>query len=323
MHHPKGVSTIPLTYPKGDIPESVLNPFGLHNDDAYRRWRERKLSARPQGASPKLIELKDVRALSASELTELKTACRDANMAIYACRRAVDEDAIRALGRQLGLLRLDRTLCAGEDPVASIRVIPDGPSQEYIPYTNRPINWHTDGYYNPPGDQIRGVIMHCVRPAAEGGANLLLDPEIVYIRLRDENPDYIAQLGQADAMTIPANVQAGRVLRPDRAGPVFSLTPSLFLHMRYTARKRFVIWNPELLAKGVVRHIDKLLGKPDPYQVRVRLEPGQGILCNNVLHTREGFSDHPRTEKQRLLLRARYHERIAEEVGPSALSTTV
>jgi hypothetical protein len=34
-----------------------------------------------------------------------------------------------------------------------------------------------------------------------------------------------------------------------------------------------------------------------------------GILCNNVLHERTGFADDP--EHPRVILRARYHERIA------------
>jgi hypothetical protein len=35
-----------------------------------------------------------------------------------------------------------------------------------------------------------------------------------------------------------------------------------------------------------------------------------GLLCNNVLHTRDGFSDRP-DAPQRLLYRARYFDRIA------------
>jgi hypothetical protein len=34
-----------------------------------------------------------------------------------------------------------------------------------------------------------------------------------------------------------------------------------------------------------------------------------GLLCNNVLHDRSGFTDNPATP--RLLYRARYHDRIA------------
>jgi hypothetical protein len=40
------------------------------------------------------------------------------------------------------------------------------------------------------------------------------------------------------------------------------------------------------------------------------LRAGQGIICNNVLHKREAFADDAAAGQQRLLYRARYHERI-------------
>jgi len=40
----------------------------------------------------------------------------------------------------------------------------------------------------------------------------------------------------------------------------------------------------------------------------VTLQPGMGLLCNNVLHDRSGFTDDP--ARPRLIYRARYHDRI-------------
>ena len=45
------------------------------------------------------------------------------------------------------------------------------------------------------------------------------------------------------------------------------------------------------------------------YVLRLRLEPGMGIVCNNVLHARTGFRDAP--QHRRLLYRARYYDRVA------------
>ena len=58
---------------------------------------------------------------------------------------------MRALGQQFGLERLDGNLRADEDSITSLRVKPEMQENHYIPYTNRPLNWHTDGYYNTPG----------------------------------------------------------------------------------------------------------------------------------------------------------------------------
>lgn len=59
-----------------------------------------------------------------------------------------------------------------------------------------------------------------MRPAARGGANALMDPERAYLLLRDRSPNCVRALMAPDALTIPANVVDGRVLRPSRTGPV-------------------------------------------------------------------------------------------------------
>jgi alpha-ketoglutarate-dependent taurine dioxygenase len=54
---------------------------------------------------------------------------------------------------------------------------------------------------------------------------------------------------------------------------------------------------------------DLLAGQPSGW-FRLKLQPGMGLLCNNVLHTRDGFFDTP--GHRRLLYRARYHDRIRD-----------
>ena len=39
-----------------------------------------------------------------------------------------------------------------------------------------------------------------------------------------------------------------------------------------------------------------------------RLQPGEGLICNNVLHNRTGFKDE--AQHKRLLYRARFFDRI-------------
>ena len=59
-----------------------------------------------------------------------------------------------------------------------------------MPFTNRPIHWHKNGYYNPVDYQILALLMHCVSQAAQLGENALLDQEIAYVHLRDLKPDF-------------------------------------------------------------------------------------------------------------------------------------
>lgn len=287
------------------------NPFDLDNPAAYQHWRDRKLARAISGADELIVEINKPEALTVAEHAALLDRCQRSNMAIYASHAAADEDTVRRFGLQFGLVSLDANWLAGEQGITRVTVCADdGQRQAYIPYTDRAIKWHTDGYYNPPERLIRGMVMHCVQSAGQGGGNRLLDHEIAYLMLRDENSDFIRALSAADAMTIPERTDEQGVARGAQTGPVFSVDPaSGTLHMRYTARTRSIIWKQDADTLAAVAALEKLLASALPHIHSVTLEPGMGLLCNNVLHDRAAFSDEP--DSPRLLFRARYHERIA------------
>lgn len=292
--------------PRGD-------PFDLNEGRAYERWRRWKLEHRPQSVSDLLVPVAEPAAVSTAEQESIRDRCRRANMAIYRLEggEPANKAALRALASQFGLTRLDANLCADEDGITALRVNPMGRHRGYIPYSNRRLNWHTDGYYNPPEQQIRGVVMHCVRPAAQGGANVLLDHELVYLQMRDQDPDLVAALMEPDAMTIPANADGDAEVRAAQTGPVFSVDKSTgSLHMRYTARKRSIEWKRDARTMEAVALLEQLLAE-SPFRLKHRLGAGEGIICNNVLHCREAFEDGSSAARQRLLLRARYYDRVA------------
>lgn len=286
------------------------NPFALDDKAAYERWRDRKLAEAPASAGELIVEVGDPRALSTAEHAALMARVRRCNMAIYA-GAMLDEDTEipRRLGEQFGLSRLDANWLAGEDGISEIRVFDDGTQKHYIPYTDRPIKWHTDGYYNSPEWQIRGMVLHCVRRAASGGENRLMDHEMAYLLLREESPEHIHALMQADAMVIPERVDEKDGVRAAQGGPVFSLDGGGNLHMRYTARTRSIAWKQDPATQAAVAALERLLNQDGtPHIFQAQLEPGMGLLCNNVLHDRAAFSDDP--ARPRLLYRARYLDRI-------------
>jgi hypothetical protein len=299
-------------------------PFGTDDEAAFRAWRGRKLDAYPTGVGDLLVEVRDPCALSPGELAAMRDRCRRANMVVYAAPPAAADRRIPVqLGAQFGLRSLDRNWLADDDGVSEVRVADDPGRGDFIPYTDRPIRWHTDGYYNPPQRRIRAMVLHCVRNAAQGGENALLDPEIAYLQLRDEDPAHVRALMREDAMTIPERSDDGGVARPAQAGPVFSVDPEDgHLHMRYTARTRSIEWSPDPAVRAAVAALERLLARPSPWIHRITLSPGMGILCNNVLHDRTGFTDDP--ARPRLVLRARFHERIggttAADVVPDAVA---
>jgi TfdA family taurine catabolism dioxygenase TauD len=284
--------------------------FDLADEAAYQAWRAMKLARFPRTLAELVVEVRDPRALSAGERQALLERCERANMAIYAGPARVDPDKEipRRLGLQLGLRDLDPNYLADDDGISPLAVAERGTRGEFIPYTNRGIKWHTDGYYNPGERTVRAVLLHCVERAETGGENELLDHEIAYIRLRDLNPQHIHALMAQDAMTVPARIEGGRVERPAQAGPVFSVDADGFLHMRYTARAVSIEWKSDAATQAALAALEDILGTPSPWVFRGRLEPGMGLIGNNVLHTRTPFSESPR--RQRLIYRARYYQRV-------------
>ena len=289
------------------------SPFDLDDECAYLAWRERKLTGVPRSIEELCVAI-DGYQLSRQEMNAMHKALQRTNFAIYTFTSKPHEDKIliRQLGRQFGLERLDDNLCADEDGITSLKVVEDRREGEYIPYTNKRLNWHTDGYYNSRDRQIRGVILHCVQPAAAGGETALMDHEIAYIQLRDENPAYIRALMAADAMTIPPNVQHGKQIRPEQGGAVFSVTVDGHLHMRYSARTRNIIWKDDPSTQAAAEFLLNLFQQDSPYIFHHRLKSGQGVLSNNVLHCRSSFEDDATAGQRRLLYRARYFDRIAD-----------
>lgn len=284
--------------------------FDLDDRDAYLAWRSRKLAAYPASVDALVVEVADPTRLTPAERGALLERCARANMAIYAAppRAHGAQDVLRAIGAQLGLHTLDINYLADDDGITPLAVAASGTRTQYIPYTNRPIRWHTDGYYNPPERAIRAMLLHCVQRAEQGGENRLLDHELAYIALRDANPEHIRALMRPRAMTIPARSEEGEVERGDQTGPVFSIDADGRLHMRYTARTRSIAWEDEASVRAATQALANVL-ETDPRVLRVRLEPGMGLVCNNVLHDRAAFADSD--AHRRLILRARYFERIS------------
>ena len=286
-------------------------PSVLDDDEAFRRWRDTKLAAYPSSAAQLIVEVRNPGAPSVAELAAMRRRLAVANMVIYAGPGGeAGHDLPRSLGSHFGLRRIDANWLSDEDGVSDIRVRSDEVRGDMIPYTSRPIQWHTDGYYNPPERSVRAMVLHCVRNARAGGENDLLDHELAYLWLRTRDPEGTRALFRQGAMTIPPRMEGDRIARAAQTGPVFSTCPmTAALHMRYTARTRSIAWQDDAATRSGVATLETILADPSACgALRIRLEPGMGILAANVLHTRSAFLDDP--EQPRLLYRVRYFDAI-------------
>lgn len=297
------------------------SPFHPDNTDAYRVWRAAKLADYPRDAADLIVPVADPRALTADEYAALWQRIAKTNLVVYATDRgeAEDKSIPRDIGAQFGLTRLQANWQADPDGISSLTPQDGGgdearapgvdPSKrgDYIPYTHHRIRWHTDGYYHPPARRIFAMGLHCVRQADTGGENALFDHELAYLALRDISPEHIRALMAEDAMTIPARVDEAGVARPDETGPAL-LVDDGNLHLRYTARTKSIAWKDDAATRAALAALEDILCESPAGAFRLRLEPGMGLLCNNVLHTRAEFSDRP--EHRRLLYRLRYHDHL-------------
>ncbi|MEK9721037.1 MAG: TauD/TfdA family dioxygenase, partial [Quisquiliibacterium sp.] len=292
----------------------IGDPFDLTDQQAYLRWRDWKLSVAPPDSGGLIVQVRDPAALRPAELAAIIDRCRRCNIAVVAGpANAPDRQAARRLGEQLGLRKLDANWLADEDGISTLTSSDRRDRldrQDFIPYTDRPMRWHSDGYYNPPQRRIAAMMLYCIERADSGGGNRLLDHEIAYLLLRDADPRFIQALSVDDAMMIPRRDQA----RDDQIGPVFSRIGSgEDLHMRFTARTRSIAWRQDDATLDAVHALTAVLDAAGSHVYSLVLEPGMAIVCNNVLHQRDGFVDSG--ARRREVLRARYLDRIEGAVG--------
>ncbi|MFK5915584.1 MAG: TauD/TfdA family dioxygenase [Woeseiaceae bacterium] len=291
-------------------------PFSMlpEAEYSYQQWRAWKLSNYPKVPSEVIVQIENPFALSQKEKSLIAECLLKSNIAIYTINNRsdfADKKIVKKMGQEFGLNDLDANLGADNDSITSLQVIAGGRKQGYIPYSNHKLSWHTDGYYNLPHQQIRGVILHCAYNAVEGGENALLDHEMMYIHLRDRDRAYISALMEPEVLTIPANIENGVEIRSEQTGPVFSIDEnSGALHMRYSARKRNIVWTDNNITTEAVNEIDDFLASDSSLILRHRLKPGQGLICNNVLHNRTSFENGETPEEQRLIFRGRYYDRL-------------
>jgi alpha-ketoglutarate-dependent taurine dioxygenase len=275
----------------------------------YKQWRKAKLDNYPRNVEELVVSIGGLTNLDNAERASVIETCRLFNMAIYRCRgRHVDRPAIRKFAENFGLQRPDRHLCANSDGVSELSVAFEGTRTEYVPYSNRSLSWHTDGYYNRESHRVRAVVLHCAANAEAGGENALLDPDIAYIRLRDEDPRFITAFEHPGCMTIPANNDGEGEIRPEVSGPVFSYEGNGAVHMRYSARKRNIQWRDDDVTRAAREFLSEILADRNGEVFHYRLQPGEGLISNNVLHNRTAFSDG--AGPRRLLYRARFFDRI-------------
>lgn len=275
-----------------------------------------KLQEYPLESDRLAVRIENPLRLSEAERAEIMHGIRRRNFVVYEYDETnpAYQSGYRHICRQLELEATVSNPAADEHGVTSIEVVnhPNKAATRYIPFTNQTLNWHTDGYYNNDKHAIRSFVLHCRRPAVSGGATSLIDHELMFALLYQQNPDWVEALAQSDVLTIPANIENGKTLREEFTGSVFEKDPITGqLIMRYTERKRHIFWKQDSVVLTALDAIKALLYDQSPWVSQLVLQPGQGVIANNVLHHRTAFSDagSPATSSRKLE-RIRFSNRV-------------
>ena len=64
------------------------------------------------------------------------------------------------------------------------------------------------------------------------------------------------------------------------------------------------------MTQAAVEALNEFMDSSSPYIYRATLQPGQGLISNNVLHDRSGFDDDGAHARQ--LYRLRYYQRMTD-----------
>ncbi len=278
--------------------------------DDYQFWRDEKLANAATSIDACLVEVKNPSQLSVAEKDKIVMLCRYNNFALFHVPQQQNyESALVDFNQQFSLKAFDQHLYVKNQGLAHITQTNQKDQAEFIPYTDRAIGWHTDGYYNSVENRIRAFSLFCVNPAKQGGENQWIDQQMVYLLLREENPAIIEALSHPQAMSIPEHVVDNVVRRKTSTGPIFFIDDMTNqLSMRYTQRKKNIDFHDSIEIKQAVECLDQLLADNTQYHFSHTMKTGQGLICNNVLHKRSSFINDQ--DKPRLMLRGRYFNSI-------------
>ena len=275
-----------------------------NNKTNYKLWADKKLQGFSNKLDDLIVEIDNPNSLSKSEKAMMHRIINQHNIVFFQINKGVDDvkSSIKMLASQVGLGNYEIDSKSDSDGLTEIKIHDNIKTDaEYIPYTDKQLKWHTDGYYNDDDNLILTWLLFCKNQSENGGLNKYMDHEIAYI-LFNENFDNIDDLMLNNAYRIPKNELNGREAIDN---PIFSFVENK-LHMKFSMREKNIIWNDK--SKEASKNLKNIINSSDKYHISHRLSEGQGVITNNVIHMRTSFTN--LEKKNRLLYRLRSKQRM-------------
>ena len=266
----------------------------------FLRWAEEKEKNIPQNTDGILVNIHDINNVKISEIAKIKETINRYNSCIYSSKVALKTNTnLLKFVELVGMRTYDCNNIESSE-ISTITPLQNN-KVNYIPYTDKSLNWHTDGYYDKKS--IFSWLLHCVNPATQGGENYLLDHELALREYVLRNDD-INHLMAEDALTIPESKDTSR---SEISTYIFSLKNQYKkLHMRFSMRKDNI--GTSAKASSAITKLKKIIENDcAKYSLTYKLQKNEGIITNNILHGRKAFKD---DKVKRKLLRIRSYERL-------------
>lgn len=279
--------------------------FNLDAEEDYKKWRDEKLAAYPRSVGELVVELGDMTSITESEKDKIKELVELANMCVYTAGSAdLSMDSLLSLGKQLGVVDTDKSRRhSNADELTNSGIL-----NHAIPFTTRHVRWHTDATYYGSDKTIQALFLLCKHPAVEGGSNKVLDNEVMYIQLREKDPDALRVLMNNNCFKY-RNPKTGEI-DEHLGGKVFWTNSDGNLCHRFSFRKTDMAWSEDSDVMAARTVLEAMMLAGSEHVIEGRLETGLGLISNNVLHTREKLVDSEDVAQKRLLFRARFYDRV-------------
>ena len=267
----------------------------------FKQWALEKEDNIPLNIDDLIVKIHDINHATLAEISNIKDIIKRFNCCVYQSKVGLNAQAdLMNFAQSIGMETYD-TNNIHNSPISLIMSLETENALNYIPYTNKKLNWHTDGYYDEK--PIFSWLLHCEEPAYSGGENYLLDHELA-IREYIIKYDNLESLSSLDAFTIPGNTHANRgetkgyICNNDNEYKKF--------HMKFSMREKNMKLNEQ--SKTAIMRMKKII-KEDckKYCLTYKLSKNEGIVSNNILHGRNSFED---GKAMRKLYRIRSYERI-------------
>ena len=266
----------------------------------FLRWAEEKEKNIPQNSDGILVNIHDINNVKTSEIAKIKETIYKYNSCIYSSKIALKSNTNLLKFVELVGMRTYDCNNIESNEISTITPLQNS-KINYIPYTDKPLNWHTDGYYDKKS--IFSWLLHCVNPATQGGENYLLDHELVLREYLLRNDD-INNLMAEDALTIPESKYTSR---SEISTYIFSFKNKYKrLHMRFSMRKDNIGTSAKA-SPAIIKLREIIEDDCAKYSLTYKLQKNEGIITNNILHGRKAFKD---DKVKRKLLRIRSYERL-------------